>query len=139
MTTAASTTGPGDDGRDGGGASDEPRSVADLRVASAHLAALDAAEGAGGAEGIDATRGIGTVHETATSTPDARPDIDGRRHIDDGLRTDPPEASFDPAEHAARFEAVHDALVAVLADVDQASDQPPGRSAGQAPEPEDRT
>lgn len=27
--------------------------------------------------------------------------------------------AFDAAEHAARFEAVHDALVAVLADVDR--------------------
>lgn len=27
-------------------------------------------------------------------------------------------AAFDPAEHAARVEAVHDALVAVLAEID---------------------
>jgi len=30
----------------------------------------------------------------------------------------PATADFDAADHAARFEAVHDALVAVLADVD---------------------
>ncbi|MEJ2864823.1 hypothetical protein [Actinomycetospora flava] len=29
------------------------------------------------------------------------------------------DADFDAAEHATRFEAVHDALVAVLADVDR--------------------
>ncbi|PVY96878.1 hypothetical protein [Actinomycetospora cinnamomea] len=29
-----------------------------------------------------------------------------------------PAEEFDAADHAARFEAVHDALVAVLADVD---------------------
>jgi hypothetical protein len=33
--------------------------------------------------------------------------------------TDAPDEAFDAAEHAARFEAVHDAMVAVLADVDR--------------------
>jgi hypothetical protein len=32
---------------------------------------------------------------------------------------DGPDEAFDAAEHAARFEAVHDAMVAVLADVDR--------------------
>ncbi|MDD7942600.1 hypothetical protein PHK61_29730 [Actinomycetospora lutea] len=32
---------------------------------------------------------------------------------------DAPGDEFDAAEHATRFEAVHDALVAVLADVDR--------------------
>jgi AMMECR1 domain-containing protein len=32
---------------------------------------------------------------------------------------DAPDEAFDAAEHAARFEAVHDAMVAVLADVDR--------------------
>jgi hypothetical protein len=31
----------------------------------------------------------------------------------------PDDAPFDAAEHAAAFESVHDALVAVLADVDR--------------------
>lgn len=33
--------------------------------------------------------------------------------------TDGPDEAFDAAEHAVRFEAVHDAMVAVLADVDR--------------------
>ncbi len=34
--------------------------------------------------------------------------------------TDGPDEACDAAEHAARFEAVHDAMVAVLADADRA-------------------
>jgi hypothetical protein len=43
-----------------------------------------------------------------------------RRAVADLPRVDEaPDERFDAAEDAARFEAVHDALVAVLADVDR--------------------
>ena len=36
--------------------------------------------------------------------------------------------AFDPGPHAERFEAVHDALVSVLADIDQDPASGPGRT-----------
>ncbi len=52
-------------------------------------------------------------------TVPADPVADLRRAVDALPSVDGADEAFDAAEHAARFEAVHDALVAVLADVDR--------------------
>ena len=59
---------------------------------------------------------------TTAPTESADPVADLRGAVDALPATnslDDADAAFDAAQHAARFEAVHDALVAVLADVDR--------------------
>ena len=53
---------------------------------------------------------------TADAEPLARP---ARGRACPPVRPTAPTRRSTPAEHAARFEAVHDAMVAVLADVDR--------------------
>ncbi len=53
------------------------------------------------------------------TTADAGPLAVLRGAVRDLPSADGSDEAFDPAEHAARFEAVHDAMVAVLADVDR--------------------
>lgn len=57
--------------------------------------------------GNDAAPAAGGALETLRGAVGGLPDADGR------------DEPFDAAGHAERFEAVHDALVAVLADVDR--------------------
>jgi hypothetical protein len=60
------------------------------------------------------------AHGPAASTEPAGDALTGLRDAVAALPAgDAPDADFDAAEHATRFEAVHDALVAVLADVDR--------------------
>jgi hypothetical protein len=58
----------------------------------------------------DATTAAADTLADLRGAVEALPSADG---------TDETGEAFDAAEHAARFEAVHDALVAVLADVDR--------------------
>ncbi|GLZ49959.1 hypothetical protein Acsp06_61440 [Actinomycetospora sp. NBRC 106375] len=57
--------------------------------------------------------------EPADVPPSADSALDSLRAAVDALPWDERDEPFDAADQATRFEAVHDALVAVLADVDR--------------------
>jgi hypothetical protein len=59
-----------------------------------------------------------TVPGPPPPRPAATPALDGLRAAVAALPEATSDGDIDAADHAARFEAVHDALVAVLADVD---------------------
>jgi hypothetical protein len=59
-----------------------------------------------------------TVPGLPPPRPAETPALDELRAAVAALPDATPDGDIDAADHAARFEAVHDALVAVLADVD---------------------